>query len=80
MLLLLKWCCTSTETVGLLGTGAEDVHLDFHAATELCSKQTKTQRLYLWLFVASRLRHIIYIYFCFVFVVVCFVASRLRQS
>ena len=25
----------STETVGLLGTGAQDVRLDFHAAPEL---------------------------------------------
>ena len=24
-----------TETVGLLGTGAQDVHLDFHTASEL---------------------------------------------
>ena len=31
------WCCfTSTETVGLLGTGAQDVHLEFHTAPELC--------------------------------------------
>ena len=36
LLLLLKCCFTSTETVGLLGTGAQDVHLDFHAAPELC--------------------------------------------
>ena len=27
----LKCCFTSTETVGLLGTGAQDVHLDFHS-------------------------------------------------
>ena len=26
---------TSTETVGLLGTGAQDGHLDFHTALEL---------------------------------------------
>ena len=26
----------SAETVGLLGTGAQDVHLDFHTAPELC--------------------------------------------
>ena len=26
---------TSTETVGLLGTGAQDGHLDFHTAPEL---------------------------------------------
>ena len=31
-LMLLKCCFTSTETVGLLGTGAEDVHLDFYTA------------------------------------------------
>ena len=28
---------TSTETVGLLGTGAQDGHPDFHTAPELCS-------------------------------------------
>ena len=32
----MKCCFTSTETVGLLGTGAQDVHLDFHIAPELC--------------------------------------------
>ena len=26
----------STETVGLLGTGAQDGHLDFHTPPELC--------------------------------------------
>ena len=31
----LKCCFTSTETVGLLGTGPQDVHLDFHTAPEL---------------------------------------------
>ena len=31
----LKCCFTSTETVGILGTGAQDVHLDFHTAPEL---------------------------------------------
>ena len=31
-----KFCFTSTETVGLLGTGAQDSHLDFHTAPELC--------------------------------------------
>ena len=30
-----KCCFTSTETVGLLGTEAQDVHLNFHAASEL---------------------------------------------
>ena len=33
--LWLKCCFTSTETVGLLGTGAQDGHLDFHTAPEL---------------------------------------------
>ena len=34
--LLAECCSTSTETVGLLGTGARDVHLDFHTTPELC--------------------------------------------
>ena len=34
-ILKLKCCFTSTETVGLLGTEAQDVHLDFHTAPEL---------------------------------------------
>ena len=34
-MLLLECCFTSTQTVGLLGTGARDVHLDFHTAPEL---------------------------------------------
>ena len=33
----LKCCFTSTQTVGLLGTGAQDVHLDYHTAHDLCS-------------------------------------------
>ena len=33
--MMMKFCFTSTETVGLLGTGAQDVHLDFHTASEL---------------------------------------------
>ena len=32
----LKCCFTSTKTVGVLGTGAQDGHLDFHTAPELC--------------------------------------------
>ena len=35
MMMMMKCCFTSTETVGLLGTGAQDVHLDFHTAPEL---------------------------------------------
>ena len=38
LLLLLKCYFTSTETVGLLGTGAQDVHLDFHTAPEVCAR------------------------------------------
>ena len=33
--LLLKFCFTSTETVGLLETGAQDGHLDFHTPPDL---------------------------------------------
>ena len=32
---LVERCFTSTETVGLLGTGAQDGHLDFQTAPEL---------------------------------------------
>ena len=32
---LVECCFASTETVGLLGTGAQDVHLDFHTAPDL---------------------------------------------
>ena len=32
---LLKCCFTSTETGGLLGTGAQNVHFDFHTAPDL---------------------------------------------
>ena len=33
--MLVECCFTSTQTVGLLGTGAQDGHLDFHTASEL---------------------------------------------
>ena len=33
----LKCCFTSTETVGLLGPGAQDGHLDFHTVPEFWS-------------------------------------------
>ena len=32
----LKCCFTSTETLGVLGTGAQECHLDFNTAPELC--------------------------------------------
>ena len=35
LFLLLKCCFTSTETVGLLGTGAQDGHLPVDTAPEL---------------------------------------------
>ena len=41
--LLLKCCFTSTETVDLLGTGAQDSHLDFHTAPEVCEVGTHGQ-------------------------------------
>ena len=34
----LKCCFTYTENVCLLGTGTQDVHLDFHTAPELCAR------------------------------------------
>ena len=37
---LVECCFTSTETVGLLGTVVQDVHLDFHTALELGDIQT----------------------------------------
>ena len=37
VLLYVECCFTSTETVGLLGTGAQSGHLDFHTAPELLS-------------------------------------------
>ena len=33
--IVVECCFTSTETVGLLGTGSQDGHLDFHTALEL---------------------------------------------
>ena len=33
---LVECCFMPTETIGLLGTGAQDVHLDFHTDPELC--------------------------------------------
>ena len=38
---LVECCFTSTETVGLLSTGAQDVHLDFHTAPEQCGPVNK---------------------------------------
>ena len=36
VLWLVECCFTSTETVGLSGTGAQDGHLDFYTAPKLC--------------------------------------------
>ena len=35
IVIMVECCFTSTETVGLLGTGAQDGYLDFHTAPEL---------------------------------------------
>ena len=35
VVVVVKCCFTSTETVGLLGTGAQDGHHDFHTTPEL---------------------------------------------
>ena len=42
-----KCCFTSTETVGLLGTGAQDGHLNFHTAPELWIA-SQSPFLYVW--------------------------------
>ena len=44
----LKRCFTLSETVGLLETGAQDGHLDFHTAPELCATETNTAFLKLF--------------------------------
>ena len=41
----LKCCFTYTETVGLLGTGAQDFHLDFHIAPELWNGEGRESAL-----------------------------------
>ena len=38
MKLVMKCCFTSTETIGLLGMGDQDSHLDFQTAPELCNE------------------------------------------
>ena len=43
---LVECCFTSTETVGLLGTGAQDGHLDFHTAPELCEVSSVVGRTF----------------------------------
>ena len=45
----LKCCFTSTETVGLLGTGAQHGHLDFHTAHELLFGSSLGSSFKLWL-------------------------------
>ena len=41
---MVKCRFTSTETVGLLGMGAQDDHLDFHTAPEICEKKKKKKK------------------------------------
>ena len=45
MILMLKCGFTSTETVGLLGTGAQDVHLDYHTAPEFCVPMIRAEHV-----------------------------------
>ena len=40
---LVECCFTSAETVGLLGTGAQDGHLDFHTVSSLSSRREAGQ-------------------------------------
>ena len=57
----LKSCFTSTETVGLLGTGAQDVHLDFHTAPELWDVSSGSPSL-ISLVVSVDIEHYVYTY------------------
>ena len=41
---MVERCFTSTETVGLLGTGAQDGHLHFHTAPELWGGMQRADR------------------------------------
>ena len=45
----LKCCFTSTETVGLLGTGAQEVHLDLHTAPEERRGAMRAYIMIIWL-------------------------------
>ena len=47
---MVECCFTSTETVGLLGTGAQDVHLDVHTAPELCRDLTESDSVFVLFF------------------------------
>ena len=38
---IVQCCFTYTETVGLIGTGTQDGHLDFHTALELCASMLR---------------------------------------
>ena len=44
-------CFTSTEAVGLLGTGAQDDHLDFHTAPELCALPYAWTYIYIYIYI-----------------------------
>ena len=45
--MLAECCFTSTETVGLLGTGVQDGHLDFYTAPELWEDVPLVEFMYL---------------------------------
>ena len=44
---LVECCYTSIETVGFLGTGAQDGHLDFYTAPELWGFRETTWTFYM---------------------------------
>ena len=43
-----RCCFTSTETVGLLGTEAQDGHLGFHTVPELCDVENAVTKRHSW--------------------------------
>ena len=58
--LLLKYCFKSTETVGLLGTGAQDVHLDFLTVPELWVYKSVVDRFYIGLLSSLEQTHCVF--------------------
>ena len=49
VLVCAECCFTSTETVGLLGTGAQGGHLDFHTAPEPSSMRKSWTCIYIYI-------------------------------
>ena len=63
----LKCCFTSTKTVGLLWTGAQDGHLDFHTAPELCAVISRMCSVLLLFVVVFFSFFLFFFFFCSVF-------------